>query len=195
MIRLKIENEKLRERITELEKELEAMDRLAISRGEKIAELEAACIKYKKQIDFDMSTFGLTKKNALKYANSCKPNDLDSHSWSKSKERKRAYEGFIVGAKCEHAYFKNEITTLEKRNSDLQDQLYHESRKAPEVEYLLNHKIEKLVECVNMLIERCEGGIEANYWGMGKEYLAKDAIKNDGVLVRARDCLKSLGME
>lgn len=34
--------------------------------------------------------------------------------------------------------------TMQHRISDLEDQLYHESRKTPEVEYKLGHRIEEL---------------------------------------------------
>jgi predicted nuclease with TOPRIM domain len=39
---------------------------------------------------------------------------------------------------------KEEIEKLKAQNSELEDKLYHESRRAPEAEYKLGHEIEKL---------------------------------------------------
>jgi len=81
---------------------------------DELTRLKAENERLKKQNNLKTSTFGLVKKSAMKYANSKRPKEIDSNTWSKSKERRIAYEAFIVGAKCEHQWMKIENEKLKE---------------------------------------------------------------------------------
>lgn len=88
---------------------------------QEILELQKENITLKKTLNFDMSTYGLVKKNALKHANSVKPNEIAFDKWVLSKERKVAYNAFIIGAKCEHQYMKIEKEKLKQECDEYRD--------------------------------------------------------------------------
>lgn len=90
---------------------------------DRIQKLEDMNLLLKKQMDFKMSTFCLVKKSAIKHANSIRPKEIDIHKWIASKERRIAYNAFVIGAKCENQYMKIENDKLKKQIEEMREAL------------------------------------------------------------------------
>jgi predicted nuclease with TOPRIM domain len=71
---------------------------------------------------------------------------------------------------------KEEIEKLKAQNSELEDKLYHESRRAPEVEYKLGHEIDRL----QAELAQMESDLKLAHQDIAK--LSDELAEKDGVL-------------